>query len=159
MASNIKTLITFVACFLILSCDSDPEAEALAERWTKHDWSQNQPELYVDINNDGQKERALVGFGKRTLFIAVYLQDDVTKMDFVEIFINKASQQNAICGSKASLQLERQNYALVDQLDPSPEGFKSCANCEGLLLQGDRGCDPFHIYWDHKNQMLSWWRN
>lgn len=144
---------------MLTACDPDPQATALAERWSGHDWSKNIPELLVDINNDGVKERALVGVGPRTILVAVYLQDDVSKMDFVEFFVNKPNQQNSICGLSAYLQIASQKFSLSDNFDPEPQGYKHCPTCEGLRLIDEQDCDPFHIYWDHENNMLSWWRN
>lgn len=156
--SNIRVYLLLFIVFLISACDSDPQAEALSERWTGHDWSMNQPEILLDINNDGIKERALIGFGQRTVLVAVYIKDDVNWVDYVEFFVDKPNQQNAICGSKAKLQIEPQKFSLAKNLDPKPEGYQHCPTCEGLRVIDEGDCDPFHIYWDHKNQMLSWWR-
>ncbi len=142
----------------LMACDSDPQATALSERWPRHDWSQNQPAIMVDINNDGIKERALIGIGERTILVSVYLKDNVNHLDFVEIFVNKSNQQNSICGTRGKLAIESQKFSLANNLDPVPIGYKHCPECEGLRLTDEQDCDPFHIYWDHENQMLSWWR-
>ncbi|WP_251358704.1 hypothetical protein [Kangiella sp. TOML190] len=160
MVFSIRLLLLLIGLCTITACGGDYEAELLAERWSKHDWSQNQPELWLDINNDGEQERALVGFGTRTVLVAVLIEDEVEQVDFVEFFINKPSQQNALCSAKGQLAIEAQDDSLVEQFGENPEGFKSCQNCQGLVLKDFAGtCSPFHIYWDHKNQMLSWWRN
>lgn len=159
MVSSIRLYFFFGIVFLLTACDPDPQATELSERWQGHDWSNNLPEIMLDINNDGEQERALVGIGKRTIMVAVYLQEDVSKMDFVEFFIDKPNQQNSICGTKAKLEVEAQNFSLTDNFDPQPQGYKHCQNCQGLKLIDEVGCDPFHIYWDHENKMLSWWRN
>ncbi len=160
MVFSIRLLLLCIGFCAITACGGDYEAELLAERWSKHDWSQNQPELWLDINNDGEQERALVGFGARTVLVAVLIDDEVEQVDFAEFFINKPNQQNALCTATGQLEIEAQNYSLVGQLGQNPEGFKSCPSCQGLLLKDLAGaCDPFHIFWDHQNQLLSWWRN
>ncbi len=159
MVFNIK-FFTLIFCVLILSaCDPDPQATALKERWQNHDWSNNQPELMLDINNDGEQERALLGVSDKTIIISVFLQDDVTKMDFIELFVDKANQKNSICGTQATLTVESQKYPIRQKVSPTPRGYQYCPECQGLRVTDKKDCDPFHIYWDHSNQRLSWWRN
>lgn len=158
MAFNIRFLILCFVLFILLGCDSDPQAEELSQRWAKHDWSQNKPELFADINNDGVKERALIGLGDKTIIVAVYKQNNVNLIDFIEVFTKKTSQQNAICGSNASLVVEKQSYSPIEDYGLDVVGFKSCESCEGLLLEGNKDCNPFHIYWDHTKEQLVWWR-
>ncbi|NVJ67855.1 MAG: hypothetical protein HWE16_15320 [Gammaproteobacteria bacterium] len=158
MASNIRVFLALLLVLMLMACDPDPQATALSERWPKHDWSQNQPAIMVDINNDGKKERALIGFGNRTAIVSVFIKENVNHLDFVEFFIDKPNQQNSICGLKAQLQIETQKFSLANNLDPTPTGYKHCAECEGLRVVDEKDCEPFHIYWDHDNQMLSWWR-
>ncbi len=158
MVFRTRVYLLVVFLFILPACDSDPQATALSKRWSQHDWSQNQPELLVDINNDGIKERAMIGIGQRTLVVVAFLQNDVNKMDFVELFLNKPNQSNSICGVSATLRRESQKFKLPVKLNPEPQGYRSCPECEGVRVVDDQACDPFHIYWDHNNQMLSWWR-
>lgn len=152
MGLSTKFFLFFLALFLLASCDSDPDARLMEKRWVNQDWTQNKPEIWLDIDGNGEKERALIGHGQRSLVVAVMRQDELHLMDFVEVFLNKPNQYNAICTSKASL-------SVVKSKEPNLD-FKNCPSCEFLLLQDSQKaeCKPFYIYWDGQEQRLTWYR-
>lgn len=152
MELNIRLLLIVLAFFFVASCDFDSDARLMEKRWVNQDWTKNKPEIWLDVDGDGEKERALIGHGQRSLVIVVMRQEVLHLMDFVEIFLNKPSQYNAICTHKAAL-------SVVTNKAPNL-GFKSCPSCELLLLQDSQAmeCKPFYIYWDAQQQRLTWYR-
>lgn len=152
MGLSTKVFGVFLALLFLASCDSDPDARLMEKRWINQDWTQNKPEIWLDVDGNGEKERALIGHGQRSLVVAVMRQDELHLMDFVEIFLNKPNQYNAICTSKASLSVVTNKASSLD--------FKSCPSCELLLLQDSQAieCKPFYIYWNEQEQRLTWYR-
>lgn len=141
---------------IVMSCSSDKEADQLSHRWTQHQWHHSE-KLYVDINHDGKQERAVLGLGK-TVIVAVFVQDNVNLIDFIEVFTHNPEQQNSLCSGDASLSINPQQFDLAgDVFESNPPGYKFCEDCQGLILS-DEMCDPFYIYWDHDSHQLRWWR-
>jgi hypothetical protein len=113
----------------------------------------------ADINCDGRTDFAILGYEKNVLYVMLVRGElsETSKVDTLAIGLGNPSSQNHLCGKKAKLNLESQEYDLTEELGENPEGFKKSKICKGLNVS-DGMCDSFHIYWNHKTNSLDSWR-
>lgn len=113
----------------------------------------------ADINCDGKTDFAILGYETDVLYAMVILGDlsQTSNVDTLAIGLGNPSSQSHLCGKKAELNLESQEYDLTEELGENPEGFKKSKICKGLNVS-DGLCDSFHLYWNHKTNSLGSWR-
>jgi hypothetical protein len=112
--------------------------------------------ISVDLNRDGQADRAALGIQKGQVALAVQMTGRDAPI-FIEIPID-GSQQFAICpGAEPHITVEEQSAAPLDALGENPAGYEICPNCFEITID-DGECDPSQFYWDVLSNQLSWWR-
>jgi hypothetical protein len=110
-----------------------------------------------DFNGDGSRDYAMVGYqGERSIVLAVRASSgpDRTYRNDFQAFGIGPSIQAAICGAPAVLEVEQQFCRPMDEDLP---GCKPSKAANSLTLRGG-DCDAIHLFWNHKNNRLEWWR-
>jgi hypothetical protein len=107
----------------------------------------------ADVDGDGVVDDAYLGRARGRIFVGLVL-GGAKNVDVVDFAIS-ASIQQAICSEPAMLTAEPTNNP-VETVGPL-KGFRPSARASGLRLAGG-DCDSIHLYWDHDQNQLSWWR-
>jgi len=138
-------------------CAAQTEREALDSlraanpgiRWEAH-------ATRLDFDCDSAIDYAFLGRASRHIYVAVFLTR-TRKVTGLQFGIS-AGVQAAICAEPASLTAESLDFdpSTSEEIGPL-EGFRRSASCKGLELSGGE-CDPIHLYWNHTQGRMSWWR-
>jgi hypothetical protein len=107
----------------------------------------------ADVDGDGVVDDAYLGRARGRIFVGVVL-GGARNVDVLEFAIS-ARIQEAICSEPATLAAEPANYP--GETVGTLKGFRPSAKASGLRLAGG-DCDSIHLYWDHDQKRLGWWR-
>jgi hypothetical protein len=150
----------FMTAILSPPCYADQKSDAvkaLQKAYPKLKW-QADSAVIVDINADGIKDVAVLGYAGKTAAVGICLGSK-TKLDQAKIleFSRGGQEQRGMCGKTAKLLVEKQSEAPKEAVEEFPEGYRICRKCFEIAVD-DGLCDPIHIYWNHKTKELDWWR-
>lgn len=108
----------------------------------------------ADFNGDGKSDAAVVGYAADRIVLAVNLGGRLPKIQYLEFAI-AANEQAAVCATPVHLRA----VPLSCETDGGKlPGCIETAHSSGLTIE-DADCDPIHLYWDHPNRRLAWWRS
>ncbi len=158
----LKAAIAALFMIVILSppCNADQKSDAvkaLQKAYPKFKW-QTDSAIIVDINADGFKDVAVLGYAEKTAAVGICLGSK-TKLNQTRIleFSRGGQEQRGMCGKTAKLLVEKQSEAPKEAIEEFPEGYRICKKCFEIAVD-DGLCDPIHIYWNLKTRELDWWR-
>jgi hypothetical protein len=109
-----------------------------------------------DFNDDGKQDYAMVGYKGGGIVLAVRATsagDGQLQTQYLQYGIGGNSQA-AICEAPAKLQVKKQ---LCNPMDEQLPGCKQSPTANSLRLSGGE-CDAIHLYWNHKENRMEWWR-
>ena len=109
-----------------------------------------------DFNDDGKQDYAMVGYKDDGVVLAIRATSahgGRLQTQYLRYGIGP-SIQAAICKAPAKLKIEKQFCSPADEQLP---GCKESLIAKSLLLIGGE-CDPIHLYWDHNENRMGWWR-
>lgn len=110
----------------------------------------------ADIDCDGVPDVARIGYRGKHVRLAVTLGAS-KKTQLLEFGLGDSMAQDSLCGTEASLAIEDTDYDLTEELEENPEGFVPSQTCKGLNVSAGE-CDSMHIYWNHVQKSIDWWR-
>ena len=111
--------------------------------------------VHGDFDCDSVPGDARIGRYRGHLFVGLYFAGR-KQVDILEFAVSAAVQQ-AICAEPATLTTESLDFdPSAAGVGPLP-GFHRSVSCKGLRLAGGE-CDPVHIYWNHDQRQITWWR-
>lgn len=155
-------LLIAIAAFGICSCanaEAIQHAKLAADTITiaRPDVRWDRDTLVVgDFNGDGKSDFAMVGYKNEGLVLAVRsssAKKHTYRNDFQGFGIGP-SIQAAICEAPAKLIVEKQFCRPVNE--PLP-GCRPSKVAKSLSLSGGE-CDSIHLFWNHKRNLMEWWR-
>jgi hypothetical protein len=109
-----------------------------------------------DFNDDGKQDYAMVGYKGGGIVLAIRATsagDGQLQTQYLHYRIGRAIQA-AICEAPAKLQVKTQ---LCNPMDEQLPGCKESPTAKSLRLSGGE-CDAIHLYWNHKENRMEWWR-
>ena len=149
-----KILLAGLCLFAIPSCrvgESDPRT-TLHAAYPEVRW--DTIPVRADFDCDGSDDHAVIGRYKDHVFVGfVFARSRNT--DVLEYAVSAGIQQ-AICQEPATLEVESQDFDPPAESGALP-GFRRSLSCKGLRLAGGE-CDSVHIYWNHNDKQITWWR-
>ena len=109
--------------------------------------------LVADIDCDERPEQVFVGRTSGTILIGV-VPTTGGKPEVFEFSVGGA--QAGVCQEPVSVEMESLDF------DPDEQGlfirsFQQSKSCKGLQFSGV-GCDATHLFWNHDEQRLDWWK-
>jgi hypothetical protein len=129
---------------------SGAEPHGLTWRYSQH----------LDINCDGSLDEFFTAKDSTRAYVAVVLGPISTaaKHSIIALRLDRGSQ-DGLCGPIESLTPETLSTAkeLLEMVGQEPEGYRYSRKCRGLSL-GAGECDRFHLFWNHAEGILDWWR-
>ena len=150
----------FMIATLLPPCFADQKSEAvkaLQKTYPKYKWQSNSI-VYLDINADGFKDVAVLGYADKSAAVGVFFGSSA-KSNQTKIleFARGGQEQRGMCSKTAKLLVEKQSNHPKEATEEFPEGYRICKRCFEIAVD-DGLCDPIHIYWNHKTKALDWWR-
>jgi hypothetical protein len=115
--------------------------------------------VMVDFNLDGVED-IVEGHHSDSTFTAFFISTDKSgKKDTVSISIKlgESMNQNAFCGEKITIEVEKLDYDPVDIFGEEFSGFIQSDEHYGVRLS-DGICDSFHFFWNHDLKKIQYWR-
>jgi hypothetical protein len=109
-----------------------------------------------DFNDDGRQDYAMVGYKDDGIVLAIRAasaRDGQLQTQYLYYRIGGNSQA-AICEAPAKLLVKKQ---LCNPMDEQLPGCKESPTANSLRLSGGE-CDAIHLYWNHKENRMEWWR-
>jgi hypothetical protein len=109
-----------------------------------------------DFNDDGKRDYAMVGYEGNGIVLAIRAtsaRDRRLQTQYLQYRIGRAIQA-AICEAPAKLQIEK---PLCKPIDEQLFGCTESPTANSLRLSGGE-CDAIHLYWNHKENRMEWWR-
>lgn len=109
-----------------------------------------------DFNDDGNRDYAMVGYKGDGIVLAIRAtsaHNGRLQTQYLHYRIGRAIQA-AICEAPAKLQIEKQ---LCNPMDEQLPGCKESPTTNSLRLSGGE-CDAIHLYWNHNENRMEWWR-
>lgn len=110
----------------------------------------------ADINCDGVTDTAKLGYIEGGVRLLVSFGGTNTEQ-FIEFGLGQPGYQDALCGTEAHLSIEDMGYDLIEVFGENPEGFQPSKVCSGLNVSAGE-CDSMHVFWNHKQKHINWWR-
>ena len=111
--------------------------------------------LRADFDGDGKTDYAHLGRAGGRIYVGIVFGGS-HRVEILDFAISGA-EQRAICGEPATLVTESADYDPATDIGPLP-GFRRSKTAKGLRLSGG-DCDPVHMYWDHDQKHMNWWRH
>lgn len=111
----------------------------------------------LDIDCDGKEDKVFYGTVGNDFVIKIKssLYDKSSSLQFG---LGQASRQDAICGMKPEFsKFESDSEQLKELFGEVFEGYKSDGLCFDLNIEGGE-CDSINVFFNHKTQVLNWWR-
>lgn len=114
--------------------------------------------LTADFNDDRLEDYAISGRAADRFYIAVILSplSQQSPMAMLDFGIGGAGQDD-LCEGDSNLTLENLDYDPNENLGATLTGFKRSPKSHGIIIGGDM-CDKIHVYWNHTENKLGWWR-
>ncbi|WP_143541617.1 hypothetical protein [Rhodoferax fermentans] len=109
-----------------------------------------------DFNGDGKPDFAVVGYKGDGLVLAIRASSAKGgryRTDYQHFGISP-SIQAAICEAPAKLGVGEQVCRPMDEQLP---GCRPSNTTKSLHLSGG-DCDAIHLFWNHKTNLMEWWR-
>lgn len=108
-----------------------------------------------DLNGDGKTDAAMLGLEANGVVVAVAMHgaDGGVHVQYLTFAVGRGSQAT-ICALPA--RLESQPLSCTEG-DGSLPGCRDEPPAVGLSLVDDE-CDSIHMYWDHDDGVVAWWR-
>lgn len=115
------------------------------------------PVFKLDIDCDGVEDEVIYGTVGNDFVIKVS-SSLYAKSSSLQFGLGQASRQDAICGLKPEFsKFEADSKQLKELFGEVFEGYKSDGNCFDLNIGGGE-CDSINVFFNHKSQVLNWWR-
>ena len=105
-------------------------------------------------------DTARIGYRGKKVVLAVKVEgsNQINKLIFG---LGNSGQQAALCGTTAHLTIEEapkdNDDVFTYGTGAIPEGHISRDGCFDLRLSGGE-CDSIHVYWNHIENKIDWWR-
>ncbi len=129
---------------------SGSEPHGLTWRYSQH----------LDINCDGALDEVFTAKDSARAYVAVVLGpiSTASKHSIIALRFDGGSQ-DVLCGPIESLTPETLSTAkeLREMVGQEPVGYRYSRMCRGLSLRAGE-CDRFHLFWNHAEGTLDWWR-
>lgn len=111
-----------------------------------------------DVNCDGMKDEVFTAVGHARFYVGVVVGSGTVKArQSVVSFELSGDSQSSFCGKFESLTPEPLTPEIAETAGEVPDGYRAGKGCEGLkLVTGE--CDSFHLFWNHVDNRLDWWR-
>jgi hypothetical protein len=109
-----------------------------------------------DFNDDGKQDYAMVGYKDDGIVLAIRATSahgGRSQTQYLQYRIG-INTQAAICEAPAKLQIKKQ---LCNPMDKQLPECKESPTTNSLRLSGGE-CDAIHLYWNHKETRMEWWR-
>ena len=112
-----------------------------------------------DVNCDGKKDYIVVGKVNNRLHVAVVLGplSDKSKVSSINIGLGSERYQDSLGEKDPSIRIVSLDYDPKEVTGFPAEGFKRSKTCKGIEIGGEE-TDEFNVYWNHKKNILDWWR-
>jgi hypothetical protein len=158
---KIRIYLIALAFVIVGNADAKPNAAALkvAEQIAKTRpdvrWDRTTM-VSGDFNGDGKRDYAMVGYKGDGIVLAIRATsagDGQLQTQYLQYGIG-GNNQAAICEAPAKLQVKKQ---LCNPMDEQLPGCKESPTANSLRLSGGE-CDAIHLYWNHKENRMGWWR-
>jgi hypothetical protein len=158
-----KIRIYFIALVFMIAGSADAKQNAAALRVAGH-IAKARPDIKWDratvvsgdFNDDGKQDYAMVGYKGGGIVLAIRATsagDGKLQTQYLQYGIGGNSQA-AVCEAPAKLQVKKQ---LCNPIDEQLPGCKESPTANSLRLSGGE-CDAIHLYWNHKENRMEWWR-
>ena len=110
----------------------------------------------ADFNADGFTDFAMIGYEEEGLVLAINASSDKGRRYHSELlpFGVGASIQRAVCSLPATLSIHEQ---VCDPGEGLLAGCRESKRSKSLSL-GDGECVSIHLYWNHDEERMEWWR-
>ncbi len=119
-------------------------------------WAAAKPPISVDLDGDGTTE--LVTLKQRGKEIQISIAGPtITGGTQLLSFGVDAARQDAVCGLPVELEVTELDCRPLPLGEDLLEGCLVEPRAEALMLS-DGLCDPIHLYWNHAEKRVWWWR-
>ena len=115
---------------------------------------------HLDINCDHHPDEFFTARDATRFYVAVVLGPITSSSRHsVVAFLLSGHSQDSFCGPFTSLRPEplASDAHLQEGAVEVPPGYRYSTSCRGLCLTSGE-CDQFHLFWDHDERVLHWWR-
>lgn len=120
------------------------------------DWD-NEPAFTMDLDCDGKEDKIYLGYIEED-FVVKAIVSSQEQPDQLQFGLSQPSRQDALCGAKIELSAFESNPEMLQEIfGEVPEGYHSSGQCLELNVS-DGECDSIHIFWNHKENKMNWWR-
>lgn len=114
--------------------------------------------LEIDIDCDGETEELNVGFIEND-FVLKMSPSSVNSSSQLQFGLGQASRQDAICDVEVEFlvtdSIPKQIH--INMFGETVEGYNYDSSCKDLVVLGG-DCDSITIFYNHKTEVLNWWR-
>ena len=110
----------------------------------------------ADFNDDGYTDFAMIGYKEVDLVLAVHASSHVGsryRSELLPIGVG-GSIQGAVCSLPVTLSIHEQ---VCDPGEGLLAGCRESKRSKSLSLE-DGECDSIHLYWNHDEERMEWWR-
>lgn len=112
--------------------------------------------LVGDIDCDGHVDTVSYSVTSESVHLEVRLKGESRRSKPITFSIG-ADSQSSLCAAPVKIALESQDFDPKEDLGSLP-GFRRSKVCKGIVLD-DEQCDAIHVYWNHDEGSLAWWRH
>lgn len=117
-------------------------------------WDRNSA-VVQDFDGDGGDDVAALGYVRDGVVLAIVTSSTKGEIPQILTFGVNGRDQAAICGP---LPARLETYPLSCDADGAMlSGCIESPSTSGLTLSGG-DCDSVHLYWNHDEKRMSWWR-
>jgi hypothetical protein len=105
----------------------------------------------ADLDCDGREDYA-IGGREGEDYVVMAILGPPSSRSAVSVLVFDGAE---LCGKAVALSAESLDYDPAEAGDLP--GFQPSKTCKGLNVNSGE-CDAFHIFWNHEDKELDWWR-